>query len=91
MPPHQGNNVVDVCLAITYSIISPLVLGFATIGMYLIYLAYRYNLLFVFNCTIDTKGLIYRALYNRPPLGCICLCFVSSGFLVSKLPSDLWY
>jgi calcium permeable stress-gated cation channel len=40
-----------------------LVLGFASIGLFLLYLAYRYNLLFVFNATIDTKGLVYpRAL-----------------------------
>ena len=50
-------------IAITYSIIAPLVLGFATVGLYLIYLAYRYNLLFVFNADIDTKGRVYpRAL-----------------------------
>ena len=34
-------------------------LGFATIGIYLIYLAYRYNLLFVFDAEIDTQGLVY--------------------------------
>lgn len=50
-------------LAITYSCIAPLVLGFATIGLYLVYLAYRYNLLFVYDNNIDTKGLVYpRAL-----------------------------
>jgi hypothetical protein len=49
--------------AIIYSCIAPLVLGFATIGLYLIYIAYRYNLLFVFNADIDTGGLVYpRAL-----------------------------
>jgi hypothetical protein len=38
-------------------------LGFATIGMSLFYLAYRYNVLFVTDSQIDTKGLIYpRAL-----------------------------
>jgi len=40
-----------------------LVLGFATIGMSFFYLAYRYNILFVTDSQIDTKGLIYpRAL-----------------------------
>jgi hypothetical protein len=48
---------------ITYSCIAPLVLGFATIAMSLFYLAYRYNILFVTDTQIDTKGLIYpRAL-----------------------------
>lgn len=51
-------------IAITYSIIAPLTLGFAAVGLYLIYLAYRYNMLFVYDTTvIDTKGLVYpRAL-----------------------------
>lgn len=52
-------------IAITYSIISPLVMLFATIGFSLLYFAYRYNLLFVYNASIDTKGLVYpRALYQ---------------------------
>lgn len=76
-PPHVIYNMANVCVAITYSIIAPLVLGFATIGMYLIYLAYRYNLLFVFNCDIDTKGLVYpRALQQTTTgiyLSLICL------------------
>jgi len=50
-------------IGITYSCIAPLMLGFATIGMSLFYLAYRYNILFVTDSQIDTKGLIYpRAL-----------------------------
>ncbi|RDL30692.1 uncharacterized protein BP5553_10037 [Venustampulla echinocandica] len=50
-------------IGITYSCIAPLVLGFATIGMSLFYIAFRYNILFVTDCQIDTKGLIYpRAL-----------------------------
>jgi len=40
-------------------------LGFASIGLYLFYLAYRYNILFVTEANIDTKGLIYpRALQH---------------------------
>ena len=50
-------------IAIIYSVIAPLVLGFAAIGLFLFYFAYRYNLLFVTNANIDTKGLVYpRAL-----------------------------
>ncbi|KFY30521.1 hypothetical protein V493_01858 [Pseudogymnoascus sp. VKM F-4281 (FW-2241)] len=52
-------------IAITYSLIAPLVMGFATVGITLFYLAYRYNVLFVTDNTIDTKGLIYpRALQH---------------------------
>ncbi|RKF55798.1 Uncharacterized protein RSN1 [Erysiphe neolycopersici] len=51
--------------SIIYSCIAPLILGFATIGMSLFYLAYRYNILFVTDTIIDTKGLIYpRALQH---------------------------
>ncbi|CAO1596648.1 MAG: hypothetical protein LQ349_008130 [Xanthoria aureola] len=64
-------------IAITYSIIAPLVLGFAAIGLYLVYLAYRYNLLFVFNSNVDTKGLVYpRALQQTTTgayLAIVCL------------------
>ncbi|KAI1906924.1 hypothetical protein LOZ52_006714 [Ophidiomyces ophidiicola] len=50
-------------IAITYSCIAPLILGFSSLGLYLVYQAYRYNLLFVYDATVDTKGLIYpRAL-----------------------------
>lgn len=53
----------DIIIGITYSCIAPLILGFATIGMSLFYLAFRYNILFVTDSQIDTKGLIYpRAL-----------------------------
>lgn len=43
----------------TYSCIAPLILGFAFIGLYLVYQAYRYNFFFVYNIEIDTKGLVY--------------------------------
>lgn len=40
-----------------------MVLGFSALGLYLVYQAYRYNLLFVYEPVIDTKGLVYpRAL-----------------------------
>ena len=70
-------SISNVYLALTYSIIAPLVLGFATVGLWLIYQAYRYNLLFVFNANIDTKGLVYpRALQQTTTgvyLAIICL------------------
>lgn len=50
-------------IAITYAAIAPLMLGWATIGMSLFYFAWRYNVLFVTDTQIDTRGLIYpRAL-----------------------------
>jgi len=51
------------CIGLIYSCIAPLVLGFSTIAFAFFYLAYRYNILFVTDSQIDTKGLIYpRAL-----------------------------
>jgi len=58
--PQFGNLGI---IAITYSIIAPLLLGFATIGFLLVYLAVRYNTFFVLTNNVDTKGLAYgRAL-----------------------------
>jgi calcium permeable stress-gated cation channel len=53
---HQEANLLQ---AITYSVIAPLVLGFATIGFFLIYLAVRYNSFYVLTNNIDTKGAAY--------------------------------
>ncbi|KAH8705436.1 putative DUF221 domain protein [Talaromyces proteolyticus] len=64
-------------IAITYSIIAPLVLGFATIGLYLFYFAFRYNFLYVSNSNIDTQGKIYPRALQHLLVGCylamICL------------------
>lgn len=46
-------------IALAYAIIAPLVLGFAAIGLYLFYLAYRYNFLYKTGAGYDTKGLMY--------------------------------
>ncbi|KAF3938079.1 hypothetical protein ABW19_dt0205002 [Dactylella cylindrospora] len=54
-----------VVIALTYAPIAPLILGFAAIGISLFYLAYKHNLLFVYDNSIDTKGMVYpRALYQ---------------------------
>lgn len=64
-------------IAITYAPIAPLILGFATIGLSLYYIAYRYNLLFVGTSAVDTKGLSYAKALNHTLVGCylgvICL------------------
>ncbi|KAI1758457.1 hypothetical protein F4782DRAFT_478172 [Xylaria castorea] len=46
-------------IAIAYSCIAPLVLGFAAAGLSLYYLSYRYNLFFVIQPKMDTKGQAY--------------------------------
>lgn len=52
-------------------------MGFATIGLYLFYFAFRYNLLYVSNASIDTKGEIYPRALQHLLVGCylssVCL------------------
>ncbi|EMD68988.1 hypothetical protein COCSADRAFT_77360 [Bipolaris sorokiniana ND90Pr] len=50
-------------IAICYATIAPLVLGFAAVGIGMIYVAFRYNMMYVHDTHIDTKGGFYaRAL-----------------------------
>lgn len=60
-------------VAITYSCIAPLVLGFAAIGLYLFYFAYRYNVLYVSNSEIDTQGKAYTQALQHLTVGCYFL------------------
>jgi hypothetical protein len=64
-------------IGITYSGIAPLILGFATIGFTLIYIAFRYNFLYVYETNLDTKGEAYqkalRQLLTGVYLSEICL------------------
>lgn len=74
-------------ISITYSVIAPLMLFWSTIGIGLFYLAYRYNILFVSDNQIDTKGLIYPRALKQLLVGVylaeICmigLCALSEAF-----------
>lgn len=64
-------------IAITYSGIAPLVLGFAVVGFSLIYIAFRYNFLYVYEANIETKGAAYQKALKQILVGCylseICL------------------
>ncbi|POS72522.1 DUF221 domain-containing protein [Diaporthe helianthi] len=52
-----------VIIALAYSCISPLVLGFAAVGLSLFYFSYRYTLLFMVQPKVETRGKCYtRAL-----------------------------
>ncbi|EXL89841.1 hypothetical protein FOIG_16875 [Fusarium odoratissimum NRRL 54006] len=46
-------------LSIVYSVIAPFLLLRSTIGIGLFYVAYRYNVLYVTEADVDTRGLIY--------------------------------
>ncbi|KAL6707295.1 phosphate metabolism protein 7 [Coniothyrium glycines] len=47
-------------IAITYCGIAPLILGFATVGFTLVYIAFKYNFLYVYETNLDTKGAAYQ-------------------------------
>lgn len=50
-------------IAVCYACIAPLILAFAAVGMWFTHVVWRYNLIFVFDASMDSKGLFYpRAL-----------------------------
>jgi hypothetical protein len=64
-PPILSNLDLADCLpaALSYALIAPVVLGFAAVGVGFLHGVYRYNLIYVYDSEIDTKGLVYpRAL-----------------------------
>ena len=53
-------------IGLIYSMIAPLVLGFATIGLALLYIAFRYELLFVLDASaLNTRGETYKKALNQ--------------------------
>ncbi|KAK2624149.1 hypothetical protein QTJ16_006783 [Diplocarpon rosae] len=61
--PFQRKHVSLTPQAITYSLVAPIVLGVAAIGLGLVYVTYRYNLLYIYGSTQDSRGIFYpRAL-----------------------------
>ncbi|CAK3845306.1 hypothetical protein DOTSEDRAFT_75304 [Lecanosticta acicola] len=56
-------------IAVAYACIQPLIIGFAAIGVYFYYLSYRYNLLYVRQTKIDTKGEAYKRGLQQMPTG----------------------
>ncbi|OAX81242.1 hypothetical protein ACJ72_04420 [Emergomyces africanus] len=75
-------------IAITYGAIAPLVLGFATIGLFLFYVAYRYNMLYVTDSNIDTKGMIYPRALQQTAVGCYLLILCLIGLFAISSGSD---
>lgn len=53
------------CITLSYSIISPLIIMFACVAFFLVYIAYCYNLSYVFVESADVRGMHYpRALFQ---------------------------
>lgn len=56
-------------IAIAYSCVAPIVLGFATVGIFLYYLAYRHQMLYIVQTKVDTKGEAYKRALQQMPTG----------------------
>ncbi|PSR80139.1 hypothetical protein BD289DRAFT_441297 [Coniella lustricola] len=81
-----------VIIALVYSCISPLVLGFATIGLSLFYYSYKYNLLFVVQPKMESKGKCYTRALQQILAGVYIgeLCLIGLfGLRKAKGPSVL--
>lgn len=65
------------CITLAYCIISPLILLFATVAFFLIYITYLYNLTYVFTESAETRGMHYpRAIFQTFTgiyLGQVCM------------------
>lgn len=65
------------CITLAYAIISPLIIGFAAVAFFLVYIAYCHNLTYVFVEGTDARGAHYpRALFQTFTgiyLGQLCL------------------
>jgi len=66
-------------IALSYSCIAPLVLGFATVGFAILYLAFRYKWLFVFGNQIDMKGEAYSRAMQQLMVGVYLSAFCLIG------------
>ncbi|THZ30557.1 DUF221-domain-containing protein [Aureobasidium pullulans] len=77
------------CIAIAYSMIAPLLLGFASVGFTLLYFAYRYQLLYVVgNDSIDMKGRAYARALQQMTVGVYLLEFCLIGLFAIGVSSD---
>jgi calcium permeable stress-gated cation channel len=56
-------------IALAYACVAPLVLGLATIGLFMYYLSYKYQMLYVRQTKIDTKGESYKRALQQMPTG----------------------
>lgn len=76
-------------IAIAYSCIAPLLLGFAAVGFALLYLAYRYQLLYVAgNQFVDMKGRPYARALQQITVGVYLLEFCLIGLFAIGIAED---
>lgn len=65
-------------IVLSYSCIAPLILGFASIGFFLLYLAFRHQWLFVLGNKVDMKGTAYNKALKQLMWG----VYLSAGCLI---------
>lgn len=65
-----------------------MVLGFATVGLALFYFAYRYNMLYVTDANIDTKGMVYPRALQQTLVGCYLLIVCMIGLFAIGAGAD---
>ncbi|KAI0478910.1 DUF221-domain-containing protein [Xylariaceae sp. FL0804] len=72
------------CIGLIYSIIAPIISIFSIITFSLLWIAQRYNMLYVTRFTIDTGGVLYPRAINQTFTGLYLmeLCLVGLFFLV---------
>jgi calcium permeable stress-gated cation channel len=72
------------CIALIYSVVSPIIAIFAIITFTLLWIANRYNMLYVSRFKLDTGGLLYPRAINQTFTGLYVmeLCMVGLFFLV---------
>ena len=56
-------------ISLAYACVAPLVLGFATVGLFIYYLAYKHQMLYVVQTKTDTKGEAYTRALKQMPTG----------------------
>jgi calcium permeable stress-gated cation channel len=82
----MARSTMLIVAAIAYSIIAPLVTGFAAIGIFLFYFAFRYNILYVYDTNADTKGLLYPRALQQLFVGLYIAQICIIGLLAVALP-----
>lgn len=72
------------CIAIIYSVVAPIIIIFALITFSLLWIAHRYNMLYVTRFALDTGGLLYPRAINQTFTGLYVMeiCMIGLFFLV---------
>ena len=79
------------CISIVYSVISPLVLVFNVIVLYLFWIIYKYNFLFVVNFQMDMGGLLFPRAMNQLFTGLYVMEITLIGLFLLERDSQMQF